>query len=318
MNARSRKMTIGIASIVTASLLWSVNYLILKSVSGDLGPITITFLEAMSGVVTASLVFRISPRMAAKALRRGGKPAVLMGFLGVTVATSIFIFSLRHLDLGVASILEKTQPIFTVVLAAVFLKERLTPLSICFGLLGLIGSVIVVPFSETTHSLVPKLSWTTALGVIGVLLAAFTWAAAGVLGRKLAVDDLGPANMSLLRAMVGAATALPLCLLFETPHFPMNVSWHKLGLIFAGGAMDSCLCYVFYYHGMKYVAAGITSIIEIITPVGAVILGVCMLGEHIALHQYLGAFIVLAAVTALVFNELREHAKSASSLEKHS
>jgi len=318
MTPHGKSIGLGVASIVAASIGWSVIYLILKNVSTELGPFTITFLEAVSGTIMTSLIYQISPRAGLRAIKKGGWPVMLMAFLGVTVANSIFVLALRHIDLGVGSILEKTQPIFTIILAALFLKERLSFLSICFGLLGLIGSIEVVPLAEAAASSFPMLTMETALGVVACLGAALSWAGAGVLGRKLAVDALGPVNMAFLRASIGAATSLPHCLLFEWLHAPVTIPWTAVGLTCLGGALDSVVCYVLYYHGMKYVAAGVTSIIEIITPVGAVLLGVVVLGETFALHQYIGAFIVLVSVTALVGNEIRMHAKSIPSLEKHS
>jgi drug/metabolite transporter (DMT)-like permease len=189
-----------------------------------------------------------------------------------------------------------------------FLKEKLSPVSIGLGVLGMIGVVQVIPMVESGGHF--SLTWQTALGAGAVLLAAVTWAGAGVLGRLLAVKDMDPVKMSYLRAAIGAATALPLVLVFEPPHGDMAHLWPPYALACLNGFIDSVLCYVLYYYGMKYIAAGVTSIIEVITPVGAVLLGVLVLGEHLSVRQCFGAAVVLVAVTLLVWNEIRNHAKS--------
>ncbi len=299
-----------IAAIVTASLLWSVTYLIRKHVALELGPFTVTFIEAFSGAVLTALIYRIRPRAAVKLVKSGGWMAILMGLFGVTIANSALVYGFRFIDLGIASILEKTQPIFTVILAAAFLNEKLSRPSMLLGLCGLVGAVIIVPFSFGDAASLDGFTWQTGLGVAAVILAAITWAAAGVLGRKLAVDEMGPANMAFMRAAVGAFTCLPLMLIFEAPHIDFHAASSAYALAGLNGLIDSAICYVLYYRGMKYIKAGTTSIIEILTPAGAVFLGVTVLGEHLSLRQIGGAVIVLASVTALVFTEIRHHAKS--------
>jgi drug/metabolite transporter (DMT)-like permease len=310
MKNRNKKAIQGVSAIIAASLLWAVAYLIRKRISAVLGPFTITFIEAFSGAILASVIYRIKPRDCLAAMRTGGWPAALMALLGVTVANSALVVGFKYVDLGIASILEKTQPIFTVVLGAIFLKEKLSRLSIGLGLLGIIGVVLVIPRMETsvgTHDMGP--TWSMAIGVCAVILAAIAWAGAGVLGRMLAVKEMDPVKMSLVRATIGAMTALPLVLAFERPG-DLTRLWPAYALASFNGFIDSVVCYVLYYYGMKYIAAGVTSIIEIITPVGAVLLGVVVLGEHLSLRQYSGAAVVLMAVTLLVWREIGNHAKS--------
>jgi len=298
----------GIGAIIIAALLWSVVYFIEKRVVLAVGPFTITFVTALSGALLTGIVYRITPRMALSLLRQGGWPMVLLSFCGVTVANSLLMYGFRTIDLGIASLLEKTQPIFTVMLAALFLKEKLSARSIVFGLFGLVGAAMIVPAAPESHH-VMALTWQTGIGVAAVIGAAISWAAAGVLGRKLAVDDLGPANMAFLRASIGAVTCLPFCLIFE-PRLDLAAAAPALGFIGLNGFFDSVLGYVLYYRGMKVIAAGTASIIEFITPVGAVLLGVGLLGEHLTMRQLAGAVIVLTSVTLLVWNEIRHHAKA--------
>ncbi|MGE3622526.1 MAG: DMT family transporter [Bdellovibrionales bacterium] len=310
-------MVRGACLIVIASVLWGVNYYILKIASDAVAPLTAAFLESLAGCVSAAMIYRISPRSAAKALGTGGWRIILMGVLAVPVASALFIFGLRHIDLGVSSILEKTQPIFTVALAAFFLKEKLSFPSICFGLLAFVGAVEVIPLAEEA-SFFPKLEWEAIVGVSAVVAAALAWAGAGVLGRNLAVsDELGPARMAFLRAAIGMAVTLPLVLAFELQEIRGEMPWKSVGLLFLSGAFDISVCCVLYYQGMKYVQAGVASIVEVLTPLTAVLLGVVLLGEQLVLRQWLGAVIVLVSVTALVINEIRRHEKSTAALEKH-
>jgi drug/metabolite transporter, DME family len=308
MKVESKNTALGIVCIIAAALLWGVCYFILKLIAGEIGPFTVTFLESISGIVAMMLIYRVRPKDAVRAAKTGGWRILAVAFLAITFANSIFILALNNIDLGVASILEKTQPIFTLILAVIFLKERIALLSVVFGLLGLIGAIAVVPFAQH-HNFMLSLNRQTVIGVSAALAAAVGWAGSTIIGRNLAVSGHGHIEISFLRIIFGAITVLPLCLIYEMPHWNAPVPWRSVGLACLSGIIDGVLSNVLYYRGMKYVAAGVSGVLEIITPVAAVLLGVAILGEHLSLRQTIGAFIVLLSVTALVWNEVRKKEK---------
>lgn len=91
---------------------------------------------------------------------------VLLGLTGVTTYNLALSFGETHVSAGAASLLVNTGPIFTALLAVLFLKERLLP----WGWLGLLmsfsGAVVIVLTSTSALSLNP---WATIILLAAVL-----------------------------------------------------------------------------------------------------------------------------------------------------
>ncbi len=210
---------------------------------------------------------------------------------------------LKYTDLGVACLLERTQVIFTVIIAAIFLKESMTRLSILLTLIGIAASTALMPVD---YSVITMLSWEASLGALCLVGAGFVWAISSVMGRKLAKDQRA-LDMALVRGIVGILTALPLALLFEIDTLLHALSWRILLLASCGGILATGIAYSLYYYGLQILPVGIAGMLETFTPITAMILGIAFLNEQMSAVQWIAAIILLSALTALVWVEARQH-----------
>lgn len=83
---------------------------------------------------------------------RAWKFAVPASFLGAYVSMILWIAGFKHTQAGIAGVLNQTSTIFAIILAAVFLKERLTRRKVLAVLLA-IGGVVIVSFGDTIYAL---------------------------------------------------------------------------------------------------------------------------------------------------------------------
>jgi len=119
------------------------NYIVVGSrLPRDLSPI------AATAVVTTSAALVYAAIGAARGLRLPGTPAgwwaiVAIGVVCTVVAVSLFLAGLERIGPVRASIYSTVEPVFTVLLAALFLGEAITPVRIVGG--GLIlGAVLLL------------------------------------------------------------------------------------------------------------------------------------------------------------------------------
>ena len=66
------------------------------------------------------------------------------GFLGMTLGSLLYTYTVDLIGAAVASLLGSTAPLFALPISIFFLKERYTPKSIIGALLTVLGVVLVV------------------------------------------------------------------------------------------------------------------------------------------------------------------------------
>jgi len=292
----------GVFPVLAAAILWSFSYFIRKFLV--IGPFTITFVYCASAAL--ALYAAVPGSFAGLRARCAGKEKWLlaMALLSTVAGMTAMNVGLKLVDLGVATILEKTQTIFTVIVASWWLGETLARKSFLLGLIGIIATVGLAP---SAHGLNPQLDKQTVEGFAAVATAALVWSFSGILGRKLSKEGMRAMDMSLVRAVIGTLASLPLMLAFEPATLHASVCWRSLALAAFGGVISGGIGYIFYYHGLKTVSAGVASMLELSTPVISVILGIFFLGERMSVLQWVSSAVLMGCVMSLIWIESRRH-----------
>lgn len=211
-----------------------------------------------------------------------------LGMLATTLTFGTMFASPAYTGAGIASVLGNIQPLLIVVLAALFLGERINlsnALTLCLGLAGVI--VLALPaWRETTGS---------SLFGIALALGSSAGAAAASVTMKMlrAGDDL----MSLTgwQLIVGGLVLLGLSAVSEPE---TNVSWNGtfvallLVLALAGTALSTWL----WFWLLERAEAGRLSLYLFLVPVFGLLTAMVGLGERLSTVQTVGVALILLAV----------------------
>jgi drug/metabolite transporter (DMT)-like permease len=196
-----------------------------------------------------------------------------------------------YIDSAVAGILNSTVPLFTALIAHVFLSEEKLNLKRLGGvLLGFVGVVVLLYRDLGTHSGAQF----NLLGQGAVLLASLFYAGSAIFGR---LNPRGgrPVTQSLIQVLVADAilwASLPFVEFPLTlPSLPLT--WVALAWL---GLIGSCIAYLLYFYLLD--TAGPTSLVMVTYtfPVTGVILGWLFLAEALNWELFLGAAFVLASI----------------------
>ena len=171
----------GIALMVQAAFLFAVMSLLVKLASARLPTMQIVFARGAITFVLAALMLwqrRISPL--------GGRIPLLLlrGTIG-SCAMVCFYAAVVHLPLAEATVIHQTAPLFTALLAAVWLHERLTA-GVVVGLLGAFAGVVMIAqpnwlFGGSDAAAIP---WQfTFVALLGAILSAVAYVTVRHLGR---------------------------------------------------------------------------------------------------------------------------------------
>lgn len=271
------------------ALVWGASFYFIKIAVHDVSPATVVFGRLAFSVVTLLVVVAVRPSLIA-GWRQFWRLGLLVGLVNNALPYILITWGETRIASGIASILNATTPLFTVIMANWWVgsgHERLTAQRVLGVVCGFIGvGVLVGP--DAMH-LTGNTGLSYALGEGAVLLAALAYAVGTLLSRRYAGASL---LVPSLTSQVGALLLMtPVALLWSPPtHIP---SLHALGAIAVLGVAGTALAYLLYFWLIAHVGATRTAIVTYLLPFTALIWGALLLQEHIQPTAIAGLLLVL-------------------------
>ncbi|WP_206673627.1 DMT family transporter [Pseudactinotalea terrae] len=185
---------------------------------------------------------------------------------------------------GLASTLQAASPLVVMAIAWPLLKERPTALRVAAALIGLVGVALLVLRSPTTLPL-----WGVLAALASMLISALGFV---LVKRWPAPTDM--ITMTSWQLVMGGLVLVPVALIVEgaPPAIDLPAALGYLWIAVAGTGV----AYVCWFTGLKHLPAAAVSLIGLVNPVVATVLGVIVLHEAFGPMQALGAGLVLGSV----------------------
>ena len=276
--------------MLLSALCWSLMSLCIKLVPRM--PSYETFLA--SSLVVGAACIGLARRKRVSLLGHNRRGLLLRGVLGA-VALTCFYYSVQHLPLAEALVIQNAAPLFTSLIAAIALRERPGWLVAGAAALGLLGVIVMTRPSGLFAGGSAETDWMT---VVIAATGAIASAAAFVVVRHLRRTEHNLIIMLYLPLL-----AIPVNLPFVIKRFvmPAGVEWLVLlavGLITF--AMQVCQT-----EGLRRETAARAINLTHAQVVFAAIWGAIFLDEMPGLWTLVGALTVAAASTATVWSGRR-------------
>jgi drug/metabolite transporter (DMT)-like permease len=289
--------------LLSLSVLWGGSFFFAKVAVGELRPLTVVF----GRVVLAAFALNLSLWLTGQSIFRRETPwaaFMIMGLLNNLVPFSLIFWGQTQIASGLASILNATTPLFTLVVAHLATRdEKMNAARLAALLVGVAGVAVLVG---------PDLLIGDRLGSMGQLAclgAAFSYALAGVYGRRSRAMAVSPLQAASGQLTASTLLILPIMLIVDRPWLlpvlPGATTWAAL----AGLALlSTALAYILYFRILA--AAGATNLLLVtfMIPVTAILLGALLLGERLASRHFAGMVLIglsLAAVDGRILRFLR-------------
>ncbi|MEM1263861.1 MAG: DMT family transporter [Pseudomonadota bacterium] len=275
------------------SVLWGGSFFLAELLLEHWPPLTIVALR----VSVAALV--LWPIVLAKGIElpqqlSGWLALFFMGVLNNAIPFSLIVWGQREITGGLASILNATTPVFTVIVAGLLLTdERFTVGKVVGVALGLVGVIVMIGVDAlvTMSAAVPA-----QLAIIG---ASISYAFAATYGRRFAKFGVPPLLIAAGQLSATALLLTPLALWVDDPlalPVPGATTWLALG---AFAVLSTALAYQLYFALLATAGATYTSLVTILVPVSAVLLGWLFLDEHLAREHLVGMAIIGVALMVI-------------------
>lgn len=275
-------MALGLASYST----FAVHDAVVKAVINDLPVAQILFLRSAVVVLICLAIGRMS--VVRGLIKSPNKPMLLLRGVLTLAAWCMYYPAGKDLQLAEMTTLYYVAPVITVVLAVVFLKERLTLARVGASAIGFFGVVVAVNPAGITIG-VPALM---ALG------AAFLWSVAMIVMRSVSRNESSLVlvfSMNIFYVAVLAGFVLPF---WE----PMDL--REIGFVILTGLLGIAAQYAIV-DAARLVPASVLGTVEYTALVWSFIFGFLFYAEIPAPLVYVGAGMVVAAGLILAYSERR-------------
>ena len=278
------------ALLLFLSLLWGGSFFFYKILVAVLPPVTVV----AGRVAIAALALNLWLAVRGVPLPLSPplwKRFVLLGILNNVVPFILIAWGETRIDSGLASILNAVTPIFIVLVAHVTTADEKISggklMGVGFGFLG--TAVLVGPAAFQSIS-------GGVEGQMAVLLAAFIYALGAVYGRRF--HDVPAIQTATGQITAAVLMLLPLSLLLDRPWtlpMPGAGAWAAL---FGIALLSTALAYVLYYRMVANVGATYMSLVTLLIPPIALLLGAAFLGESVTLQALAGMTIIILGLAA--------------------
>jgi drug/metabolite transporter (DMT)-like permease len=294
------------------SFMWGSSYLFIRiGVDEGLRPLTLIMLRLLFGALLLVGVVLVA-RPALPDYRRTYGHLFVMGLLSIVIPFWLITYGEGSgVDSSVASILNSTVPLFTIVIAPLFLPDEAVTVNRIVGLaVGFVGVVVLASgdLSGTGSGL--------TFGVIALLLSAVSYACGAVYARRNA-RGLSPITTAFFQVIFAFTIVTLLAFVIEnplaasiTPAASFSVVW--LGLFGSG------MAYLLFFRLLGRWGPTRTSLVAYLLPVWGIVLGAAVLKEPVDGRLLVGTALIVGGV-ALVnarYGTRRLFSRSASAVDE--
>ncbi|MGM0558064.1 MAG: DMT family transporter [Myxococcota bacterium] len=277
-------ISVGLRYMALSAFFFSVMGALVKLVGETLPSQEIVFFRSLLVLIFAYIELK---RLGIPTWGENKKLLVIRGTTGF-IALSCFYYAVTHLPLADATVIMYSNPVFTGILAAIFLKESLTKIEVGGVFLSIIGVVLIAQpsFVFGGESRLDLLDVTIAMG--GAIFAAISY----VIVRELRRTEQ-PMVVVFYFPLIATPASIPLAL-------PDAVvpGWYELGLLLAIGVVTH-IAQVTMTKGLHLEKAGRATAVSYLQIVFAFILGMLFFDEFPNILSVAGAVLIVGSTVAI-------------------
>ncbi len=284
--------------VVIGAVLWATDAIFRHPLSQQISALTIVYYEHIFATAIALVWLLISDRKRIFLSWKETCGAAFIGIFGSAIATVLFTMSFQLVNPSVTILLQKTQPMIAIVLAALFLGEKISANFLVWAGIAIL-SAFLISFPTGIH--VQDFYGQESLGYLFALLAAVLWATCTVVGKSI-LKHAPSSALSFWRFAFGLLGTWALArrsdqAMIEIPFVPTQPAvLHSLMYI---AILPGFLGVSLYYKGLSKIKASRATILELVFPITAVAINAYFLGYPLLPIQMAAAATLMISMVAI-------------------
>lgn len=285
MNARDWAMLILLGAI------WGGSFFFARVAVAEIPPLNLVLFR----VAIAALVLHLYLAIAGPSFRLAFPMAA--SFVALALLNNIIPFTLMfvgqtELGAGLASILNATTPFWTMILANLVTDdEKLSWNKVAGVALGLAGTAVMIGPGLLAGLGGPV--WAKA-ALIGTALS---YACAGIYARRFRA--LPPQIVATGQLTASTVIMLPVVLLWHGPAGLFSASAPVWAAVLGLAVLATAFAYILFFSLLRSAGATNTSLVTLIVPVSAILLGAVFLAERLEIFEIAGMGLIAAGLLTI-------------------
>ena len=288
------KKLILILPVLTGIMWGSVGTFVRKLTEAGADTFTILAIRTLIAALLLMGILLITNKALLKIKIKDAWIFAACGLLGTFSLNVCYTEAINHLSLSLAAVLLSLSPVYVVIIAGLFLKEKLTSRKVLCMILALIGCALVSGLFESGG-----FSWSLS-GIIFGILAGFFCGLYSVFSKVATDRGYDPVTITFYSMIFAFAASAPFT---EWPVIGSFVEAAPVGnslFLLACSAVTIILPYVLFTYAINHGGAGKTTIISSASePSSAMIFGIILFAEMPTLLSIAGLIITIIALTLL-------------------
>ncbi len=269
------------------SVLWGGSFFFIGVVIRELPPLTVVLLRVtLAALILLPLLWLYRIRFPVGLF--GWKPFFAIALLNNILPFSLIVVGQTYIPSGLASILNATTPLFTVLVMAAAGDEKLHVRRVAGVVTGLIGVIIL-------HGQNLGFQSGEGIGILLCLAAAFSYGLAALYSRRK-LSDSPPLATATFQMMASSLMMAVIAAAFERPwQLPMPGLTTWLAMI-GLAALSTALAYIVFFQILRRSGSTNVMLVTLLIPVTAIVLGYLVLGESVSPREIIGALVIGSAL----------------------
>jgi drug/metabolite transporter (DMT)-like permease len=273
-----------VALLFLLAAVWGASFLFVRVAVPVLGPFPLVATRVLLGGL---ILFGYAASVGhAPDVRTHWRRYLIIGLLNNAIPFTLIATAQLHLTASFAALLNSPPPLFSAVIAAIWIKDKLTAAKLIGLLLGILGVGVIVGWQP-----VPLASeqWISILLMLG---AAFSYGLAAVYGR-VAFSGANPISTATGQLLASSLLMLPLALLNPPTKAiePVTIV-AMLGL----AVLSTALAYRIYFHLIRSAGPTSAASVTLLIPFFSSLWGSIFLGEQLFANEVIGFVIIVVGL----------------------
>ena len=290
------------ALLFLLSILWGGSFFFVAVAVGELPPLTVVVLR--TGIAALTLIMILRLQREAFPFAKGAIGAFfIMGFLNNLAPFSLLFWAQTMIPSGLASILNATTPIFSIIVAHFLLADERMAANKAIGILfGFLGVVVLLGGDLLNGASI------ASLGMLACLGAALAYGFAGVYGRRFKTMNLTATQVAFGQLVATTLMMVPVISIIDRPWTLPMPGLAVIASVLALAIVSTALAYVIFFRILASAGAVNVALVTLLVPVSAILLGTLFLGEELAGRHYVGMGLIgigLLAIDGRIGDRLR-------------
>ncbi len=285
-----------IATLLFLGAIWGAAFPLMKVAAGEFGPLAMVGIRIGLAALVL-LPFTVSHKNW-RIIRSRPWAFFFVGFTACGASFPLLTYATLHLGAGVGAILNGLTPIFTSLIAWVWLKQRISTRQIIGIAVAWLGVAFLASSRQSGGAAFTQGHLMDAehiLPFLAALLATFIYGASANLA-KVFLDGVSPTLISGGALIFAATMDFPLAVFFWPAEMPSFSAWVCVAIL---GLVCTALAYILYFRLVERIGISRAISVTFLVPAFGLAWGAIFLNEVISL-QKMGAAGLILAGTALI------------------